>query len=103
MAKLTAKDRPLNIPYIPKGDRVVILRISSETKSKGGIIIPDTAQEKAHLGWVVSVGPDVDNTKSGELINFGKYAGSEMMYAGVEYMIMRQSDLHGEWPLPYQP
>jgi chaperonin GroES len=95
MAKL--KFRPLH-------DRVVVRRLESEEKSKGGIIIPDTAKEKPQEGEVVSVGTGArdDNgkivaldVKAGDKILFGKWSGTEVKLDGVDYLIMKESDIMG--------
>jgi chaperonin GroES len=86
----------------PLGDRILVKRVKEEEKSKGGIIIPDTAKEKPQEGKVVAVGkgkmteagklvaPDV---KAGDTILFGKYSGSEVKVDGEEHMIMREEDV----------
>jgi chaperonin GroES len=88
----------------PLQDRVIVKRIEEEEKTKGGIIIPDTAKEKATEGLVVAVGkgkttedgklikPDV---KAGDRILFGKYAGTEVKIDGEERLIMREDDILG--------
>jgi chaperonin GroES len=88
----------------PLDDRVLVKRVQSETKSKGGIIIPDTAQEKPTEGIVVAVGPGAlreDGSrrepllKSGDRILFGKYNGTEVTIDGDEHLIMREADVLG--------
>lgn len=88
----------------PLQDRVIVKRIEEEAKTKGGIIIPDTAKEKPMEGLVVSVGkgktaddgklikPDV---KAGDRILFGKYSGTEVKIDGEELLIMREDDILG--------
>jgi len=88
----------------PLGDRILVKRIQEEEKTKGGIIIPDTAKEKPQEGRVVAVGkgkvtedgklltPDV---KAGDRILFGKYAGSEIKLEGEEHLILREDDILG--------
>lgn len=88
----------------PLGDRILIKRIKEQEKSKGGIIIPDTAKEKPQEGKVVAVGkgkmteqgkllqPDV---KAGDKILFGKYSGSDVMIEGEEHLILREDDILG--------
>jgi chaperonin GroES len=88
----------------PLGDRILVKRIQEEEKTKGGIIIPDTAKEKPQEGMVVAVGkgkttedgkllaPDV---KAGDRILFGKYAGSEVKIEGEEHLILREDDILG--------
>jgi chaperonin GroES len=95
MAKL--KFRPLH-------DRVVVRRLESEEKSKGGIIIPDTAKEKPQEGEIVSVGTGARDeagklvpldVKAGDKILFGKWSGTEVKLDGVDYLIMKESDIMG--------
>jgi len=90
--------------FRPLHDRVVVERITAEEKSKGGIIIPDTAQEKPSQGEVVAVGPGGrDETgklipidvRVGDRILFGKWSGTEVKIDGVEYLIMKESDIMG--------
>ncbi len=88
----------------PLGDRILVKRIQEEEKTKGGIIIPDTAKEKPQEGKVVAVGkgktteegkliaPDV---KAGDRILFGKYSGSEVKIDGEEHLILREDDILG--------
>ena len=88
----------------PTHDRVVVERIDPEAKTAGGIIIPDTAMEKPQQGKVVGVGPG-GRDESGKLIPvdvrvgdrvlFGKWSGTEVMIDGVEYLIMKESDIMG--------
>ena len=86
----------------PLSDRVVIEAAAAEEKSSGGIILPDTAQEKPQQGTVVAVGPGkVSDTgtlvkmsvKEGDKILYGKYSGTEVNVAGTDYIIMRESDI----------
>jgi chaperonin GroES len=95
MAKL--KFRPLH-------DRVVVKRIDAEEKTKGGIIIPDTAKEKPQEGEVVAVGPGGRDEsgklipielKSGDRVLFGKWSGTEVKLDGDELLIMKESDIMG--------
>lgn len=95
MAKL--KFRPLH-------DRVVVKRIDAEEKSKGGIIIPDTAKEKPQEGKVVAVGKGKKtdegkliplDVKAGDKVLFGKYSGSEVRIEGEEHLILREDDILG--------
>ena len=95
MAKL--KFRPLH-------DRVVVKRIDAEEKSKGGIIIPDTAKEKPQEGEVVAVGPGGRDEggklipielKSGDRVLFGKWSGTEVKLDGDELLIMKEFDIMG--------
>ena len=86
----------------PLSDRVVIEAAAAEEKSSGGIILPDTAQEKPQQGTVVAVGPgkvsDSGNlvemtVKKGDKVLYGKYSGSEVTFDGLDYVIMRESDI----------
>ena len=88
----------------PLSDRVLVLRIEEGEKTKGGIIIPDTAKEKPQEGKVVAVGPGkVDEkgdripmaVKADDKVLFGKYAGNEIKIDGVEHLIMREDDILG--------
>ena len=90
--------------FRPLHDRVVVRRVESEAKTAGGIIIPDTAQEKPQEGEVVAVGPGGrDETgkltpidvKAGDIILFGKWSGTEVKIDGTEYLIMKESDIMG--------
>ena len=88
----------------PLQDRILVQRVKEEEKTKGGIIIPDTAKEKPAEGKVVSVGKGKldDNgkriapeVKKGDRILFGKYSGTEVKIEGQEYLIMREEDVLG--------
>jgi chaperonin GroES len=90
--------------FRPLHDRVVIHRLSAEEKTVGGIIIPDTAQEKPMEGEVIAVGPGARNeqgqivaleVKSGDRILFGKWSGTEVKLDGEELLIMKESDIMG--------
>ena len=90
--------------FRPLGDRVLVKRVEEESKTKGGIIIPDTAKEKPQEGEVIAVGPgklDEHGTripmevKVGDKILFGKYSGSEVKVADEEHLIMREEDVLG--------
>ena len=90
--------------FRPLHDRVVVKRIDAEEKSAGGIIIPDTAKEKPSQGEVIAVGPGGrDETgkltpldvKAGDRVLFGKWSGTEVKIDGVEYLIMKESDIMG--------
>ena len=90
--------------FRPLHDRVVVKRIDAEEKTKGGIIIPDTAKEKPQEGEVVAVGPGArdDNgklqpldVKAGDRILFGKWSGTEVKLDGEELLIMKESDIMG--------
>ena len=90
--------------FRPLHDRVVVKRINPEAKTKGGIIIPDTAREKPQQGEVVAVGPGgrdeagklipID-VKPGDRVLFGKWSGTEVKLDGVEFLIMKESDIMG--------
>jgi chaperonin GroES len=86
----------------PLGDRVVIKPSPAEEKTKGGIILPDTAKEKPVVGEVVAVGPGKTSDegkqismdlKVGDKVLYGKYSGTEVTIEGQEYLIMRESDI----------
>ncbi len=81
----------------PINDRVIVKPASAEEKTKGGIIIPDTAKEKPQRGEVVAVGPGKEGNKmtvsKGDIVLYGKYAGQEFNYKGVDYLIMREDDI----------
>ena len=90
--------------FRPLHDRVVVRRIQADEKTKGGIIIPDTAKEKPQEGEVIAVGPGgrdeagklipID-VKSGDRVLFGKWSGTEVKLDGEELLIMKESDLMG--------
>jgi chaperonin GroES len=86
----------------PLADRVVLEPAQAEDKSAGGIILPDTAQEKPQQGTVVAAGPGKVSdsgslikmtVKKGDKVLFGKYSGSEVAFDGTDYVIMRESDI----------
>ncbi|MEM7750245.1 MAG: co-chaperone GroES [Pseudomonadota bacterium] len=90
--------------FRPLHDRVVVERVDSETKSAGGIIIPDTAAEKPQEGKVVACGPGArgdDNelvaldVKAGDRVLFGKWSGTEVKIDGKDLLIMKESDIMG--------
>jgi chaperonin GroES len=90
--------------FRPLHDRVLVRRVKEEEKTKGGIIIPDTAQEKPQEGEVIAVGPgarDEDgeriemDVKVGDRILFGKWSGTEVKIDGEELLIMKESDIMG--------
>ena len=90
--------------FRPLHDRVVVERIDAEAKTAGGIIIPDTAKEKPQEGKVIAVGPGgrdengklipID-VKAGDRVLFGKWSGTEVKIDGIEYLIMKESDIMG--------
>ncbi|HMY83042.1 MAG TPA: co-chaperone GroES [Saprospiraceae bacterium] len=81
----------------PINDRVVVKPAPAEEKTKGGIIIPDTAKEKPQRGEVIAVGPGKDGNlmtvQVGDIVLYGKYAGQELNYQGEEFLIMREDDI----------
>ncbi len=88
----------------PLGDRILVKRIEEEEKTKGGIIIPDTAKEKPQEGRVIAVGRGKMtedgkiiplDVKPGDRVLFGKYAGSEVKINGEEHLILREDDVLG--------
>ena len=90
--------------FVPLHDRVVVRRLAAEEKTAGGIIIPDTAQEKPMEGEVVAAGPGARNeqgalvaleVKEGDRILFGKWSGTEVKLDGEELLIMKESDIMG--------
>ncbi|QDH72092.1 co-chaperone GroES [Brevundimonas sp. M20] len=90
--------------FRPLGDRVLVKRVEEESKTKGGIIIPDTAKEKPQEGEVVAVGAGVRDDsgvvqalelKAGDRILFGKWSGTEIKIDGEDLIIMKESDVLG--------
>ncbi|WP_332659919.1 co-chaperone GroES [Brevundimonas sp.] len=90
--------------FRPLGDRVLVKRVEEESKTKGGIIIPDSAKEKPQEGEVVAVGPgarDEDgkhvpmDLKAGDRILFGKWSGTEVKIDGADLIIMKEADVLG--------
>ena len=90
--------------FRPLGDRVLVRRVEEEAKTKGGIIIPDTAKEKPQEGEVIAVGPGARDdsgklqpldVKNGDRILFGKWSGSEVKLDGEDLLIMKESDILG--------
>jgi chaperonin GroES len=102
MAKKSCKCESCGVSLRPLDDRVVVQRLEAEEKTAGGIILPDAAKEKPQKGKIVAVGegklldsgvrakPDV---VVGDLVLFGKYAGTEVKVEGQEYLIMRENDI----------
>src|SRR4029079_12241929 len=90
--------------FRPLHDRVVVRRVDEDTKTKGGIIIPDTAQEKPMQGEIIAVGPGgrdeagklvpID-VKVGDVVLFGKWSGTEVKIDGQDLLIMKESDIMG--------
>ncbi len=94
----------MGVNFRPLHDRVVVKRLESEEKTKGGIIIPDTAKEKPQEGEVLAVGPGSrDETgkltpldvKAGDRVLFGKWSGTEVKIDGQDLLIMKESDILG--------
>ena len=90
--------------FRPLHDRVVVKRVEAEEKTKGGIIIPDTAKEKPQEGEVIAVGPGARDQsgklipidlKAGDRILFGKWSGTEIKIEGEDLVIMKESDVMG--------
>ena len=90
--------------FRPLHDRVVVERVAEDTKTAGGIIIPDTATEKPYEGKVVAVGPGTRNddgsynkldVKKGDRVLFGKWGGTEVKIDGKDLLIMKESDIMG--------
>ena len=90
--------------FRPLHDRILVRRVDSEEKTKGGIIIPDTAKEKPQEGEVIAAGPGARNdagqiqpldVKVGDRILFGKWSGTEIKIAGEDLLIMKESDVMG--------
>ncbi|MBL8575616.1 MAG: co-chaperone GroES [Mesorhizobium sp.] len=90
--------------FRPLHDRIVIRRADGELKSKGGILIPDTAKEKPQEGEVIAVGPGLRDesgkllpldVKKGDFVLFGKWSGTEVRVDGEDLLIMKESDLMG--------
>ena len=81
----------------PIADRVIIKPATADEKTKGGIIIPDTAKEKPQRGEVVAVGPGKDGNlmtvQVGDIVLYGKYSGQEINFEGADYLIMREDDI----------
>ena len=88
--------------FRPLHDRVLVRRLDTEEKTAGGIIIPDTAQEKPQQGTIAATGPGkvsdagkavAMEVKKGDKVLYGKYSGTEFSYEGKDYLIMRESDI----------
>jgi chaperonin GroES len=81
----------------PLADRVLVEAAAAEDKTAGGIIIPDTAKEKPQKGTIIAVGPGKKDepmtVKEGDVVLYGKYAGTEITIDGANYLIMRESDI----------
>jgi chaperonin GroES len=94
----------MGVNFRPLHDRVVVKRLEGEEKTKGGIIIPDTAKEKPQEGEIVAVGPgsrdengklNALDVKAGDRILFGKWSGTEVKIDGQDLLIMKESDILG--------
>ncbi|TAL81511.1 MAG: co-chaperone GroES [Beijerinckiaceae bacterium] len=94
----------MGVKFRPLHDRVVVKRLEGEEKTKGGIIIPDTAKEKPQEGEIVAVGPGTRDengklaaldVKAGDRILFGKWSGTEVKIDGQDLLIMKESDILG--------
>ena len=90
--------------FRPLHDRVVVKRVEEDTKTKGGIIIPETAQEKPMQGEIIAAGPGARDesgkivpldVKTGDKVLFGKWSGTEVKIDGEELLIMKESDIMG--------
>ena len=81
----------------PLSDRVLVLPNAAEEKTAGGLFIPDTAKEKPLMGKVIAAGPGTSEIKMevkvGDMVMYGKYAGTEINYEGEEYLVMKQADI----------
>jgi chaperonin GroES len=99
-----SRDNALIMKFRPLHDRVVVRRIEADEKTKGGIIIPDTAKEKPQEGEVIAAGPGACDesgkivpldVKTGDRILFGKWSGTEVRIDGEDLLIMKESDIMG--------
>ncbi len=98
--------------FRPLGDRVLVRRVEEEEKTKGGIIIPDTAKEKPQEGEIVAAGPGARNdegqlvpmdVKAGDRVLFGKWSGTEVRIDGEDLLILKESDILGIVEAPAAP
>jgi chaperonin GroES len=89
----------MSVSFKPNEDRVLVEPATAEEKTASGIIIPDTAKEKPQRGTVIAVGPGKKDepmfVKTGDVVLYGQYAGSEIKIDGKSFMIMRNSDIFG--------
>ena len=87
------------VNFIPNEDRILVEAAAAEEKTASGIIIPDTAKEKPQEGTIVAVGQGSDDKpvtlKVGDRVLYGKYSGTEVTIGGIEYLIMKNSDVFG--------
>lgn len=92
-----AKKLNVSLNVTPLHDRVIVKPAAAELKTAGGIIIPDTAQEKPQRGTVIAAGPGKKDepitVKAGDTVLYGKYGGTEISIEGGDYLIMRESDI----------
>ena len=86
-----------NVNIKPLADRVLVKPMEAESKTASGLIIPDTAKEKPQKGTVVAAGPGTKDeemqVKTGDIVLYGKYSGTELNVDGTDYLMMRQSDI----------
>jgi chaperonin GroES len=101
---LQSQQEAKDMKFRPLHDRVVVKRLDSEEKTKGGIIIPDTAKEKPQEGEIIAVGPGARDeggklvpldVKAGDRVLFGKWSGTEVKIDGQDLLIMKESDIMG--------
>ena len=89
----------MSVNVKPLADRVIVAPSAAEEKTAGGIIIPDTAKEKPKQGSIVAAGPGkIDEpmtVKVGDTVLYGQYSGTEIKIGGIDYLIMRESDIFG--------
>ena len=90
----------MGIKIKPLADRVIVKPAEAEEKTKSGIIIPDTAKEKPQQGTVIAAGPGLKKDepmtfKKGDIVIYGKYSGTEITFEGIDYLIMKESDILG--------
>ncbi len=81
--------------FKPLGDRVLVERVEETNTTVSGIIIPDNAKEKPSEGKVLAIGSDVEDVREGDVVVFGKYAGTELVLDGNEYLVLEVSDILG--------
>ena len=85
------------VNFKPLADRVLVEPEAAEEKTASGIIIPDTAKEKPQRGKIIAVGPGTKENpvtlKAGDIVLYGKYAGTELQHEGMDYLIMKESDI----------
>src|ERR1700723_3526885 len=100
----TRDRKPIQMKFRPLQDRVVVKRLEGEEKTKGGIIIPDTAKEKPQEGEIIAAGPGGRDesgkltpldVKKGDKVLFGKWSGTEVKIDGQDLLIMKESDIMG--------